>query len=86
MKTSFKLLLAGGALLASPAGSAKDCAPGNLPPGVRVPERPGCKAKQAAAGVQGRLKQGRNPGFVDLGNGTEVRISGRTRIQLDTGR
>lgn len=86
MRRLAKLLVIGGALLASTAASAGDCAQRDVPPGVRVPDRPGCKPKPAAAGAQDRLKPGRNPGFVDLGTGTEVRISGRSRIQLDTGR
>ena len=30
-----------------------------------------------------RVSAGRTPGFVDLGNGTEVRISGRVRMDYD---
>lgn len=35
-----------------------------------------------------RVRSGRTPGFIDLGNGTEVRISGRARLDYDvrTGR
>ena len=33
-----------------------------------------------------RVKAGRNPGFIDLGNGTEVRIGGRARMDFDTRR
>lgn len=30
-----------------------------------------------------RVKAGRIPGFVDLGNGTELRIGGRVRMDYD---
>ena len=33
-----------------------------------------------------RLKAGRTPGLIDLGNGTEVRIGGRVRMEYDTRR
>jgi hypothetical protein len=29
---------------------------------------------------------GRQPGFIDLGNGTEVRVGGRVRIDVDHSR
>lgn len=29
------------------------------------------------------VRAGRTPGFIDLGNGTEVRISGRARMDYD---
>ncbi len=55
----------------------------DAPPGVRVPLPPGCKpAGPSAPETQERprqLKAGTRPGFVDLGNGTEVRINGRVR-------
>lgn len=33
-----------------------------------------------------RVRAGSRPGFIDLGNGTEVRIGGRTRLDYDTRR
>lgn len=33
-----------------------------------------------------RVRAGRRPGFIDLGNGTEVRIGGRVRLDADTRR
>ena len=33
-----------------------------------------------------RLRSGREPGFINLGNGTEVRIGGRVRLDADTRR
>ena len=31
----------------------------------------------------GSVRAGREPGFVDLGNGTEVRVGGRVRMDYD---
>ena len=33
-----------------------------------------------------RVRAGRTPGFIDLGNGTEVRIGGRVRMEYDVRR
>lgn len=33
-----------------------------------------------------RVRAGRTPGFIDLGNGTEVRVSGRVRWDYDVRR
>ena len=30
-----------------------------------------------------RVRAGRNPGFIDLGNGTEVSVGGRVRMDYD---
>jgi hypothetical protein len=67
-------------LAASPALARDDCRPPrDLPPGVSAPQRPGCPplAPRKAEG----LRPGKTPGFVDLGNGTEVRITGRVRVE-----
>ncbi len=75
------LLLAPFLLLAAPPALARpDCRPPrDLPPGVTTPPRVGCPAVKTRD--QGALRAGRTPGFVDLGNGTEVRISGRARFE-----
>ncbi len=66
-------------LLLVPAPAlARDCRPWDLPPGVRMPDRPGCPATRPP---EARPKPGREPGFVDLGNGTEIRINGRVRAE-----
>jgi hypothetical protein len=72
-------------LLAS-AAAAKDCVPADLPPGVRMPERPGCKADKPAAASESRAREGRSPGTIELGNGTELRVGGRARLESDTRR
>jgi len=53
------------------------------PPGVRVAPPPGCAVKAAPAPNRQdeAVRAGRAPGFVDLGNGVEVRISGRVRAE-----
>jgi hypothetical protein len=73
------------AALGAPAlGQAKDCTPTDVPPGVRVPERVGCKPQQATepthAKPRTRVKAGSQPGFIDLGGGLEVRISGQADV------
>ena len=59
-----------------------------LPPGVQVQLPPGCKAPLRAgrteARSQDRLRA--NEGFIDLGNGTQVRISGRVRAEFGVSR
>lgn len=65
---------------------ARDCAVANLPPGVRLPDRPGCKGQTSAPVPSKPLRQGQHPGAIDLGNDTEVRISGRTRIDAEVKR
>ena len=58
---------------------ARDCRPVEAPPGVRMPDQVGCKSSRATAKTRAEpsgLRSGRQPGWIDLGNGTEVRISG----------
>ena len=71
--------------VASGAAWAKDCRDPDAPPGVRVPDRPGCKSP-AVTGAKAAPRQGRETGFIDLGNGTEVRVSGRVRVETRGGR
>ena len=66
---------------AMPAG-ARDCRPADPPPGVRVQIPAKCEARkpQPVRGSEHPPAQaGRDPGFVDLGNGTTMRIGGRVR-------
>jgi hypothetical protein len=63
---------------------ARDCRPADPPPGVRVQLPAGCEARnpQPVRGPEPpRAQAGRDPGFVDLGNGTTVRIGGRVRAE-----
>jgi hypothetical protein len=63
---------------------AKECRTSDLPPGVQAQVPLGCKAPlrrdRAEAGSQDRLRA--NEGFIDLGNGTQVRIGGRVRAEM----
>jgi hypothetical protein len=59
---------------------AKGCpGDGELPPGVRMPERPGCPPRpgSSARDIKPTAKSGRQPGFIDLGNGAELRVGGQ---------
>ncbi|WP_201831916.1 hypothetical protein [Microvirga zambiensis] len=73
------------AVLLAAAGPAvaKDCRIPDAAPGVRAQLPPECRN-----GVQaGRADSARrealqaNQGFIDLGNGTQVRIGGRVRVE-----
>ncbi|MGX7707241.1 hypothetical protein [Methylobacterium sp. Gmos1] len=63
------------------AASRPRLCPQDAPPGVRLPDRPECReAPPAAARIPA-------PGFVDLGNGTSLRVSGRAAFEAGyTGR
>jgi hypothetical protein len=77
--TCLALLLIG----VSPA-AAKDCRIPDVPPGVRVQLPPGCddpaRLGAVKGAVQGRMRA--DNGFIDLGNGTQVRIGGRVRAEM----
>ena len=62
---------------------AKECRMPDLPPGMKVRLPPGCDeplpAKRSKS--EGRDSLNANNGFIDLGNGTQVRIGGRVRAE-----
>lgn len=72
-------------LLIASAGPAlaKECRTPHLPPGTEVRLPPGCEetppAVRSKAQRQGNVRA--EQGFIDLGNGTQVRISGRVRAE-----
>ena len=72
-------------LLIASAGPAlaKECRTPDLPPGVKVRLPPGCddpiRTGRFEAEKQKSLKA--DQGFIDLGNGTQVRIGGRVRAE-----
>ena len=76
MKAAAPFLLV---LLGAAPALAAECRSGDLPPGVRADKVPACRPRPAPAEAP-RVRAGSQPGFIDLGNGTEVRISGRARI------
>jgi hypothetical protein len=77
----FTALLAG--LATAQASEARDCRVPEAPPGVRVAERPGCKPRSPHPAIPGRAKAGPAPGFIDLGNGAQVRIGGRVDVEVE---
>jgi hypothetical protein len=71
------------------ASHAKDCPPGNASSGARrTTDRAGCPTTETPRRPDERpaLKAGQRPGFIDLGGGTEVRIGGRARLDMDRSR
>ncbi|MBD2747925.1 hypothetical protein IC232_14585 [Microvirga sp. BT688] len=72
-------------LLIASAGSAlaKECRTPHLPPGVEVRLPPGCEEPLPSARNRAERRDGlrADQGFIDLGNGTKVRISGRVRAE-----
>ena len=73
-----------GATLIAGAAAAKECRTRDGSQGVRDSLSGVCMAKPAAPGgvADGGLRQGREAGFIDLGNGTQVRIGGRVRADV----
>lgn len=73
VSASFLFVLTGSAL-------AKECRMPDVPPGVQVELPPECKgvvrSKQAGENVRA------DGGFIDLGNGTKVRVGGRVRAEM----
>jgi hypothetical protein len=85
MKLSIGLSL----LLMASAGPAlaKECRTPHLPPGMEVRLPPGCEEPLASRPKAERRNGIRaEQGFVDLGNGTQVRISGRVRTEFGVSR
>jgi len=84
-----KLLSAVAALLIAPGASAlaKECRMPDTPPGVRVQRPTECgdpfQNRRIEADRQDTVRA--SQGFIDLGNGTQVRIGGRVRAEV-TGR
>ena len=73
-------------LLIASAGSAlaKECRTPHLPPGLEVRLPPGCKEPLPARRSKAERRDGLRAEqvFIDLGNGTQVRISGRVRAEF----
>jgi hypothetical protein len=81
----FHVFLIGGAVLTHAPGHAQEC-PSNegLAPGVRMPERVGCEARHrnpSRAKKPPSARAGREPGFIDVGNGLQVRIGGQADVE-----
>lgn len=54
--------------------------PQDAPPGVRLPDRPECREAPPTS------VRATAPGFVDLGNDTSLRVSGRAAYEVGYGR
>lgn len=80
-----KLPMVSSLLLIASAGPAlaKECRTPHLPPGMEVRLPPGCENHLPARRSKAETRDGlrAEQGFVDLGNGTKVRISGRVRAE-----
>lgn len=63
---------------------AKDCRVPHLPRGQEIRLPPGCEETAGAlrSKPQGQERLRGEAGFVDLGNGTSVRIGGRVRAEM----
>jgi hypothetical protein len=70
--------------IASTAASAEAC---RRPAGEARDRAADCKPSERLQPYDpDRVRAGRSPGFVDLGNGTEVRVGGRVRMDYDVRR
>lgn len=72
----------------SGAAIAKECRMPRMPPGVQVQLPPECREtnRHNAAPKGERGVVAGDQGFVDLGNGTQVRVGGRIRGDMGIGR
>jgi hypothetical protein len=80
-----RFLVVSAALLMS-AGSpvlAKECRMPDVPPGVRIQVPPECKDRFGSGRLEAKRQDSlrADQGFIDLGNGTQVRIGGRIRAE-----
>jgi hypothetical protein len=75
----FSLLL----IVSAGPALAKECRTPHLPPGVEVRLAPGCEEPLPTSRSKAERRNGlrADQGFIDLGNGTKVRISGRVRAE-----
>jgi hypothetical protein len=82
-----RLALAALAAAAASSVAAKECKPSaDAPPGVRAPAPRGCAAASPVRPfAEEAVRAGREPGFVDLGNGSSLRVSGRVRVDVGAG-
>ncbi|NNM71928.1 hypothetical protein [Enterovirga aerilata] len=73
-------------VLSTGAAEARPCRPGEAPR-FSAAGRPSCdNGERLRPHDPEGQRVGRRPGFIDLGNGTEVRIGGRVQMDYDTRR
>ena len=85
MRTRCLAGIAGALLVAGPA-VASCPAPGEGAAGRPVGRDCPAPAAKLEPYDPDRLKAGRRPGFIDFGDGTQVRIGGRARAEFDAKR
>ena len=68
--------------------AAKECRMPDVPPGMRVQLPPGCDRQERSAVADSPRQKGlrSESGFIDVGNGTTVRIGGRARVDMGASR
>ncbi len=71
-------------MFAALPAAAKECRMPDLPPGVQVRVPPECEGIVKRLNNDDRVKA--QPGAIDLGNGTTVRIDGRVRVETSVRR
>ena len=74
-------------VLSAAAADAKPCRPADA--AVSNVERQGCEKQKQEKVVPyepGAQRAGRQPGFIDVGSGTEIRVGGRVQMDYDTRR
>jgi hypothetical protein len=76
------------ALIAAGPAVAKECRMPDVPPGMRVQLPPGCDRQERSGATDSPRRSGlrSESGFVDMGNGTTVRIGGRVRVEMGASR
>jgi hypothetical protein len=80
-----RLLLVLPLVLSAGAADAKPCRPAD--PAVSNAGRQSClKQEKVVPYEPGAQRAGRQPGFIDLGSGTEIRVGGRVQMDYDTRR
>ena len=84
-----RFVLMGTALLGAVPVAAATCATAPTRPAARRHVRP-CLPARKPEPIRpydpDDVEAGRRPGFIDLGNGTEIRIGGRARFDYDVRR
>ncbi len=79
-----RLALSLGALLMADIAPAAECRAPDSPQLLHERRTTRCvpAGRSTRAAMEDRLHRGKDLGFVDLGNGTQVKISGRVRAEL----
>jgi hypothetical protein len=85
MKLSHLPVVLGLVVVGSAPSLARDCRMPEAPPGVRVPPAPGCETARpplAKSQEPRAARAGSTPGFIDLGNGSQLKVGGQVRVDV----